>query len=378
MPAVRETALVFLRLGAIAFGGPAAHVAMMEAEVVGRRRWLPRDQFLDYLGITNLIPGPNSTELAMILGLHRHGRIGMLVAGGCFIAPAALIVTSIAWAYVRYGRLPQVAGMLYGVTPVVIAIVLRALVQLAHSAVKSVTLALLLVAAIVAIRLGAHELAVLFAAGVVHGLLTTRGRAASVGAIAALAVAPGPVGAASIVAAESAAVSLWTLGGVFLKIGAVLFGSGYVLLAFLRADFVDRLGWLTERQLIDAVTVGQITPGPLFTTATFIGYILAGSAGAIVATIAIFLPGFVFVGLSGPLVPRIRRSRFAGAALDGVNVASLALMTVVTWQLGRGALVSPLPIVAFLGSLVLLLRTRLNATWLLAACALVGWMVSVR
>lgn len=378
MPAVRETALVFLRLGAIAFGGPAAHVAMMEAEVVGRRRWLPRDQFLDYLGITNLIPGPNSTELAMILGLHRHGRIGMLVAGGCFIAPAALIVTSIAWAYVRYGRLPQVAGMLYGVTPVVIAIVLRALVQLAHSAVKSVTLALLLVAAIVAIRLGAHELAVLFAAGVVHGLLTTRGRAASVGAIAALAVAPGPVGAASIVAAESAAVSLWTLGGVFLKIGAVLFGSGYVLLAFLRADFVDRLGWLTERQLIDAVTVGQITPGPLFTTATFIGYILAGSAGAIVATIAIFLPGFVFVGLSGPLVPRIRRSRFAGAALDGVNVASLALMTVVTWQLGRGALVSPLPIVAFLGSLVLLLRTRLNATWLLAAGALVGWMVSVR
>jgi len=378
VPAVRETALVFLRLGAIAFGGPAAHVAMMEAEVVGRRRWLPRDQFLDYLGITNLIPGPNSTELAMILGLHRHGRIGMLVAGGCFIAPAALIVTSIAWAYVRYGRLPQVAGMLYGVTPVVIAIVLRALVQLAHSAVKSVTLALLLVAAIVAIRLGAHELAVLFAAGVVHGLLTTRGRAASVGAIAALAVAPGPVGAASIVAAESAAVSLWTLGGVFLKIGAVLFGSGYVLLAFLRADFVDRLGWLTERQLIDAVTVGQITPGPLFTTATFIGYILAGSAGAIVATIAIFLPGFVFVGLSGPLVPRIRRSRFAGAALDGVNVASLALMTVVTWQLGRGALVSPLPIVAFLGSLVLLLRTRLNATWLLAAGALVGWMVSVR
>ena len=173
-------------------------------------------------------------------------------------------------------------------------------------------------------------------------------------------------------------MSLWTLGGVFLKIGAVLFGSGYVLLAFLRADFVDRLGWLTERQLIDAVTVGQITPGPLFTTATFIGYIVAGSAGAIVATIAIFLPGFLFVGLSGPLVPRIRRSRFAGAALDGVNVASLALMTVVTWQLGRGALVSPLPIVAFLGSLVLLLRTRLNATWLLAAGALVGWMVSVR
>ena len=242
MPAVRETALVFLRLGAIAFGGPAAHVAMMEAEVVGRRRWLTREQFLDYLGVTNLIPGPNSTELAMILGLHRHGRIGMLVAGGCFIAPAALIVTLIAWAYVRYGRLPQVAGMLYGVTPVVIAIVVRALMQLAHSAVKSVTLALLLAAAVIAIALGAHELMVLFTAGVVHGLLTTRGPAVSVGAVAALAAAPGPVSAASMVASQSATVSLWTLGGVFLKIGAVLFGSGYVLLAFLRADFVERLG----------------------------------------------------------------------------------------------------------------------------------------
>jgi chromate transporter len=196
--------------------------------------------------------------------------------------------------------------------------------------------------------------------------------------VAALTAAPGHLGAASVLAAEASAASLWTLGVVFLKIGAVLFGSGYVLLAFLRADFVDRLGWLTERQLIDAVTVGQITPGPLFTTATFVGYIVAGSAGAIVATVAIFLPGFVFVALSGPLVPRIRRSRFAGAALDGVNVASLALMAVVTWQLGRGALVSPLPIVVFLVSLVLLLRTRWNATWLLAAGAVLGWIVSAR
>lgn len=377
MSNVRETALVFLRLGATAFGGPAAHVAMMEAEVVGRRRWLTREQFLDYLGITNLIPGPNSTELAMILGLHRHGRLGLLVAGGCFIAPAALIVWLVAWAYVRYGRVPEVEGIFLGVTPVVIAIVLRALVQLARSAVKSLALGIVLVLALIAIGSGVHELVVLLIAGVGHGLVATPKRAVSIGAVAAL-TAPGSAGAASGLAAAPAAVSLWTLGGVFLKIGAVLFGSGYVLLAFLRADFVDRLGWLTERQLIDAVTVGQITPGPLFTTATFIGYLVAGSAGAIVATVAIFLPGFVFVALSGPLVPRIRRSRVAGAALDGVNVASLALMAVVTWHLGRGALGSPLPIVLFLVSLVLLLRTRLNATWLLAAGALLGWLVSAR
>jgi len=351
---------------------------MMEAEAVGRRGWLTREQFLDYLGITNLIPGPNSTELAMILGLHRHGWPGMLVAGASFIAPAAAIVWVLAWGYVKYGGLPQVEGMLYGVTPVVIAIVLRALVQLAQSAVKSVALAILLVLALIAIAAGLHELLVLFIAAVVHGLMATRSRAVSVGVVAAFTAAPGHLGAASVLAAEASAASLWTLGVVFLKIGAVLFGSGYVLLAFLRADFVDRLGWLTERQLIDAVTVGQITPGPLFTTATFVGYIVAGSAGAIVATVAIFLPGFVFVALSGPLVPRIRRSRFAGAALDGVNVASLALMAVVTWQLGRGALVSPLPIVVFLVSLVLLLRTRWNATWLLAAGAVLGWIVSAR
>jgi chromate transporter len=351
---------------------------MMEAEVVGRRRWLTREQFLDYLGVTNLIPGPNSTELAMILGLHRHGGLGMVVAGCCFIAPAALIVWLCAWAYLSYGRLPEVAGMLYGVTPVVIAIVLRALLQLAHAAVSSVTLAILLVLAVIAIAFGVHELVVLLVAAIVHGWIGVSRRLASVSTALAIAVASGQGGAAATVAAGSAGVSLWTLGGTFMKIGAVLFGSGYVLLAFLRADFVDRLGWLTERQLLDAVTVGQITPGPLFTTATFIGYIVAGSAGARVATVAIFLPGFIFVGLSGPLVPRIRQSRFAGAALDGVNVASLALMAVVTWQLGRSTLVAPLPIVVCVVSLVVLVGTRLNATWLIAAGALLGWLATAR
>jgi chromate transporter len=350
---------------------------MMEAEAVGRLRWVSRAQFLDYLGITNVIPGPNSTELAMILGHHRHGWLGMLVAGCCFIAPAAAMVWLLAWAYVRYGHLPQVEGMLYGVTPVVIAIVLRALLHLAHTAVKSVVLVVLLALALTALVFGVHELVVLLAAGIVHGLASHSART-SVSAIVWSAAASGDVAAAAVLVAQSSAVSLWTLGAVFAKIGAVLFGSGYVLLAFLRADFVDRLGWLTEQQLLDAVAVGQITPGPLFTTATFIGYIVGGSAGALVATVAIFLPGFVFVGLGGPLVPRIRRSGFAGGALDGVNVASLALMAVVTWQLGRSALVSPLPILVFAVSLVLLLRTRLNATWLIAVGAALGWLVSAR
>lgn len=375
MQAWHETALLFVRLGVTAFGGPAAHVALMEEEAVGRRRWLSREQFLDYLGVTNLIPGPNSTELAMLLGHHRHGLPGTLLAGAAFIAPAAAIVLAFAWAYVRFGSLPEVRGILYGVIPVVIAIVLRALVQLARSAVKSVTLAVLLALSILAVASGVHELLVLAAAAVTHGLIAIRTRARPIVTLFALAAGASPLSALTL-AAEGAAVSLWTLAAVFLKIGAVLFGSGYVLLAFLRADFVERLGWLTERQLLDAVAVGQVTPGPLFTTATFVGYLVGGTLGAIVATIAIFLPGFVLVAVSGPVVPRIRRSVFAGGALDGVNVASLALMAVVAWQLGGAGIVSVTTAGLFAISLMALLRTRISPTWLIAAGAAVGWLVS--
>jgi chromate transporter len=365
-----ELARLFLKLGTIAFGGPAAHVAMMEDEVVRRRGWMTREQFLDYYGATNLIPGPNSTELAIHIGHARAGWPGLLVAGTCFIIPAALIVTAIAWGYVRYGSLPQAERLLYGVKPVVIAVVLQALSGLGHSAVKSWPLAALAVAAAMAAALGVNELMILAAGGVAAALLSRVGAGLLRGMGSVIGAAT-PLGAA----AGAASFGLWPLFLVFLKIGSVLFGSGYVLLAFLRADLVERLGWLSEQQLLDAVAVGQVTPGPVFTTATFIGYVLGGGAGAWVATIGIFLPAFVFVALSGPLVPRLRGSPTAGAVLDGVNVGSLALMGVVTWHLGRAALVDLSTVTLAVVSLVLLVRFRVNSAWLVVGGGVTGLLL---
>lgn len=378
---LREVAWVFLKLGTTAFGGPAAHVGMMEDEVVRRRGWLTREQFLDYLGATNLIPGPNSTELTIHLGHRRAGWPGLLVAGTCFILPAAMLVTVLAWAYVRFGALPSAVGLLYGVKPVVIAIIVQALWRLGRVALKSASLVVLGVAAAGATAAGANILLVLAASGgamaAVHTASAWRsragpGRAGLFGALPALrSLATGGAGAA---AGGVAALpfGLWPLFLVFVKIGAVLFGSGYVLLAFLRADLVEHLGWLTERQLLDAVAVGQVTPGPLFTTATFVGYLLGGGAGALVATLGIFLPAFVFVAISGPIVPRLRRSPGAGAMLDGVNVASLALMAVVTWQLGQAALVDLPTVLLAAASGVLLFGYRVNTAWLVAGGGLAG------
>jgi chromate transporter len=371
---LKDLARVFLRLGTTAFGGPAAHIAMMEAEIVRRRGWLSRQEFLDYLGATNLIPGPNSTELAIHIGLARGGWPGLIVAGTCFILPAAFIVTAIAWIYVAYGSLPAVAGVLAGVKPVVIAVVAQALLYLTHSAVKSAWLAVVAALAIAATAVGVHELIVLVAAGVVcvfPALLQRKGSAA-----AAIVLTLGATMKASAAIGTATPFSLPALFVVFVKIGSVLFGSGYVLLAFLRADFVERLGWLTESQILDAVAVGQITPGPVFTTATFIGYLLGGTPGAVVATVGIFLPAFVFVALSGPLVPRLRRSKMAAAVLDGVNVASLALMAVVTWQLATVTLVHGVPIAVFVASAIALVRYKVNATWLVVAGAALGWLLA--
>jgi chromate transporter len=365
-----ELARLFLKLGTIAFGGPAAHVAMMEDEVVRRRGWMTREQFLDYYGATNLIPGPNSTELAIHIGHARAGWPGLLVAGTCFIIPAALMVTAIAWGYVRYGSLPQAERLLYGVKPVVIAVVLQALSGLGQSAAKSWPLAALAVAAAMAAALGVNELMILAAGGVAAALLSRVG-AGMLRGMGSVIGAATPLGAA----AGAASFGLWPLFLVFLKIGSVLFGSGYVLLAFLRADLVERLGWLSEQQLLDAVAVGQVTPGPVFTTATFIGYVLGGGAGAFVATIGIFLPAFVFVALSGPLVPRLRGSPTAGAVLDGVNVGSLALMGVVTWHLGRAALVDLSTVTLAVVSLVLLVRFRVNSAWLVAGGGVAGLLL---
>ena len=375
-----ELARLFLKLGTIGFGGPAAHIALMEDEVVRRRGWLTREAFLDYLGATNLIPGPNSTELAIEIGRDRAGWPGLIVAGVAFIVPAALIVGITAWAYVRFGDLPAALALFAGIKPVIIAIVVQALWRLARTAVKTRWLGMLAVAAIVAVAAGVHELIVLVGAAIVSAMgVAARARDAddrvdtgmSIGG-PILASTPKLAGALGAAASVPAAVSVWSLFAIFLKIGSVLFGSGYVLLAFLRADFVERLGWLTERQLLDAVAVGQVTPGPVFTTATFIGYVLAGVPGAVLATVGIFLPAFVFVAVSGPLIPRLRRSRLAGAALDGVNAASLGLMAVVTWQLGRASIVSVSSCVVALSAGALLATRRVNAAWLVVAGALAG------
>ena len=371
-----ELARLFLRLGTMAFGGPAVHVAMMEDEVVRRRGWLSRDEFLDLLGATNLIPGPNSTELAMHVGRARAGWPGLVVAGTCFILPAALSVTALAWAYVRFGRLPAAAGLLYGVKAVVIAVVAQALWRLGHTAVRTPWLAVVGLLAVGAVAAGVSELLVLLAAGTATAAarrIGPQGSPARDGRPAALAGVPlAKLGAGAAVAAATAPFGLWPLFTFFLKVGSVLFGSGYVLLAFLRSGLVVERGWLTEPQLLDAVAVGQVTPGPVFTTATFIGYLLAGGGGAAVATIGIFLPGFVLVALSGPLVPRLRRSPTAGAILDGVNVASLALMATVTVQLARAALVDPVTVVIASASAVLLFRFGVNSAWLVLGGAAVG------
>ena len=370
---LREVASLFLRLGATAFGGPAAHIAMMRDEGVRRRRWLSDEQFLDLLGATNLIPGPNSTEMAIHTGYARAGRAGLLVAGICFIAPAMLIVLVLAWAYATYGARPQATWLLYGVKPVIIAIVVQALVALGRAALKNLVLAALALVALVLYFAGINELlllalAGLLAAGVKHPQTQTAMLVTIAPAYAA------STGFASTVLA-AAPVSLARMCGIFVKIGSVLYGSGYVLLAFLRSDFVVRLGWLTERQLLDAVAIGQFTPGPVFTTATFIGYLLGGTAGALLATAGIFLPAFVFVAASHPFIPRLRRSPTAAAALDGVNAASLALMAGVTVQLGRAAIVDGWTVgIALAAGAVLLLRP-INSAWLVGGGALVGLLL---
>jgi chromate transporter len=354
---VAEIARLFLRLGTTAFGGPAAHIAMMQDEVVRRRRWLSDEEFLDLVGATNLIPGPNSTELAIHIGRRRAGWPGLLIAGLCFIIPAALMVSVLAWAYVKYGSRPQLEGILYGIKPAIIAVIVQALFSLAKSALKTRGLWLLGIAAAGAAVLGVHELLVLFCAGLLWMIL----RQAMPYAGMACAVVP---------------VALWPLFLFFFKTGSVLFGSGYVLVAFLRADLVERWGWLTEAQLLDAIAIGQLTPGPVFTTATFIGYLLGGGAGAVVATVGIFLPAFVFVAASAPLLPRLRKSATAAAFLDGINVASLALMAVVSWELGRSALVDGLTIGIAVASAIALLQFGVNSAWLVLGGALLGLVAS--
>lgn len=376
---LREVAWLFLRLGATTFGGPLVHIAMMERESV-RRKWVTREQFLDLVGITNLLPGPSSTEMAMHLGHARAGGWGLVVGGACFILPAALITVAFAWAYVAFGKLPETTAILYGTKPVIVAVVAHALWGLGKTALKRRSIMVLAVGSAIACALGAHELLVLALAGLAAAAIgapprakekSVKEKSAQSNAAMGAQVGAGVI-ASGALAAGAAPFGLAPLFFTFVKIGSILFGSGYVLLAFLRADLVERLHWMTEGQLLDAVTIGQITPGPLFTTATFIGFVLGGGAGAAVATLGIFLPAFVFVAASGPIVRRIRASARAGAFLDGVNAASLALMAVVAARIAKAAIVDPVTVGLTVVSLAVLLRFRPNATWLIGGGAAIG------
>mgnify|MGYP001603319672 FL=1 len=350
----------------------AAHIALFREEVVTRRRGVTEERFLDLLGMTNLIPGPNSTEMAIHLGYTRAGWPGLVAGGVCFVVPAMLIVWGLAWAYVRYGAQPQAVWLLYGIKPVIIAVVVQAVWGLLRTAVKGPLLAAVGLAVLALYLVGVNEIALLFAGGLAVLLAkSVEARRAAVGAVPFAALLGAPA-AAIAQSGVTASASLTTLFLVFLKIGSVLYGSGYVLLAFLRSDFVDRLGWLTDRQLLDAVAIGQFTPGPVLTTATFVGYLVGGGPGAILATLGIFLPSFVFVAVSQPLLPRIRASRWTAAILDGVNVAALGLMAGVAWELGRAAIADAVTAVLAVASAVLLIRFKTSSVWLILGGGAVG------
>ena len=372
---VSEVAKLFLKLGTIAFGGPAAHIAMMHDEMSRRRRWVSEERFLDLLGATNLIPGPSSTEMAIYLGFERAGWKGLILGGVCFVLPAMLMVLAIAWVYVAYGATPQATWLLYGIKPVIVAIIIQALWGLLKSAVKGPLLAGAGLLVLASYLVGFSPVALIFASGLLVMLIENgwrfcrqaRNTSASIVLLPALGLSSTQVGGMIPVP-----FSLTALFVTFLKLGSVVFGSGYVLLAFLRNDFVYRLGWLTDRQILDAVAVGQFTPGPVFTTATFIGYVVGGFPGAILATVGIFLPSFIFVAAIFPLVGMLRRSRWARGFLDGVNVGALGLMAGVTWQLGRAAVIDWFTTALALLAAVLVFRLKINSAWLVLAGGISG------
>jgi len=368
---LREIAKEFLRLGFVAYGGPAAHIAMMDERFVGRLAWVSGEQFLDLVGAVNLLPGPSSTELAIYLGQIAAGLPGLLVAGACFILPAAILVVAFAWAYTQYGAVPQVAGLLFGIKPVVVALIAQAIWNLGETALKTVPLACLAALVIALAILGVPVLLLLIGGGLLWMLLR-QGRAfaeANAGMAGFL--------TGSATGGAAAAVGIVPAFLYFLKVGAVLFGSGYVLLAVLRADLVVRLHWITDAQLLDAIAVSQATPGPFFTVATFIGYLLTGWKGAALTTLGMFLPAFVYVAATAKFLPKLRKSPVAGAFLDGVNASAVALMAYVGWQFTRAALVNLPAAVLSIVSALLVFRYKVNSAWLVLVGALVGILLQV-
>jgi chromate transporter len=369
---LRETALLFLKLGALSFGGPAVYIALMHEETVRRRRWIDDQRFLDLVGATNLIPGPNASEMAIYLGSIRAGWRGSVAGGALFVLPGVVATLAVAWAYVTYGSIPAVGWALYGMKPVLIGIVIQALWSLGRKAIKGPTMAV--VGALVAVFyvLGFNEIALLFGGAVAVFIVRGGYRFLKRGLEAwapISAVFPAPLAALT---GRAAAFNTTTLFLSFVKIGAVLYGSGYVLLAFLRSEFVQRLGWLTEQKVLDAVIAGQITPGPVFSSATFVGYLLGGWPSALLATLGFFLPSFAFVGLLKRMLPYMRKSPWAGIFLDGVNVASLGLMAGVTVQLGRATVTDVFTIALLALSLFAVFRLKVNSVWLILGGAFVG------
>ena len=384
---LKELAKVFLKLGIIGFGGPAAHIAMMEDEVVKRRGWLTREHFLDLIGATNLIPGPNSTEMAIHVGYIYAGWLGLIVSGVCFILPAVIITAVLAWVYVTYGSFPQVAPLLYGIKPAVFAIILNALWRLGRKAVKSQKLLIIALGVVTLLLLVKLDEVIALLIGGLLGMFWLRSgdKNSPPGNQANLLLIGLTTGtfSTSVATVAAAKAPLWQLGLFFLKIGSVLFGGGYVLVAYLQGGLVQEYGWLTQQQLLDAIAIGQFTPGPVLSTATFIGYIIAGIPGAIISTIGIFLPSFVFTAALNPLIPRLRASKWTAAFLDAVNVSSVALMVVVTLQLGVATLtISEPPFLDFLAvviaiiAAVLAIRYSFNAAILVFGAALIGWGAS--
>lgn len=379
-----ELARLFLKLGFIGFGGPAATIAMMDDEIVTRRGWLSRTHFLDLVGATNLIPGPNSTEMTMHIGYERRGWAGLVTAGSCFILPAALMTGTLGWLYVQYGTLPEVEPFLLGIKPAVMAVILGALWRLGKASLKSWALAPIGMAVAAGLFFGVGEVLALLSGGLL-GMLWLRsydalqsGRDVKTGLLLPLLAAPATARfLAWATQATSDEVPLWKLGLFFLKVGAVLYGSGYVLIAFLEGDLVQGYGWLTEQQLLDAIAIGQFTPGPVLTTATFIGVVLAGWPGGIVATMAIFLPSFFFVAILNPIIPKLRQSPWTAAFLDAVNVSAVALMLVVTVKLGITVLDAWVPWVIFVLATVAAFRFKLNAAYLVIGGAVLGWLLGL-
>lgn len=369
---LREVAAVFLKLGLLAFGGAAGQIAMMRRELVERRRWLSEQDFLDLFGIMNLIPGPSSTETVIALGYWRAGWPALILGGGLFILPAMLMILTLAWVYVRYGSVPAVQWVLYSVNPIVIAIIADALWSLGRAAIKNVWLLLLGAAALGLYFRGVSIEAILFGTVLLVGIFTAlenRKKQDRAGILPMLGTVAGTAAAGAI------PFGLTRLFLTMLKIGAVSYGSGYVLLAFLHHDFVRNLHWLTEKQLLDAIAAGQITPGPVYASATFIGYVTGGLKGALLATLGIFLPSFVFVAIVFPLIPKLKGSPSARTFLNGINAATMGLMAAVSWQIARGAIVDIFTAIEAAIAFFILLRYQINAAWLILGGIAAGFVM---